>query len=324
MFAKFLIYKSKVHARIGILTRLTIWIVWAALSLAVPHWRHSARIQLGALTLPSDVQLGEASFPEIDVLVVANKKDLNVLPLTISSVIRYSLNPIKSITVITPAVEVQEFQSALEDLKLKIPSEILNEDEVLSETDRSLIKARVPNRYGGVLQQFLAVSVLAKSDSAGTLLMDCDTVLTRKTHWLNGLGRQTLLASLEYHPPYYELLNRILNLPRTPTHTFITHHMLFQPPLLREVLGLTKDYLVSDFLVKVLSEADTNEGSPLCVEFEPYGQTLWHNQKNRISLGKFSNLPLRRSAENLEWVEKIIESGQEFDYKSISLHSYLT
>jgi hypothetical protein len=324
MFAKFIIFKSKVHAKIGILTRLIVWTVWAASSLSVPHWRNSARIQLEALTLPSDVQLGEASFPEIDILVVANKKDLNVLPLTIRSVIRYSLNPIKSIIVITPAVEVQDFQSALEDLRLKIPSKVLNEDDVLSDIDRSLIKARFPNRYGWVLQQFLSVSVLAKSESKGTLLLDCDTVLTRKTHWLNGLGRQTLLASLEYHPPYYELLNKILKLPITPTYTFITHHMLFQPPLLREVLGLTKDFSVSEFLVKVLSEADTEEGSPLCVEFEPYGQALWHNLNNRISLAKFSNLPLRRSAENLEWVEKIIESGEEFEYKSISLHTYLT
>jgi hypothetical protein len=323
MFARFLIAKSKVGARFGTLSKLAIWAVWILFSICVPHWRQSAKIQIEALSLPSDVELGEESFPEIDVLVVANKKDLDVCPLTIRSAIRHSLNPIKSISVVTPADDVRIFQTELSDLGLNLPIKVLNEDEVLSETDRQLIKSSFPTRYGWVLQQFLAVSMLAKSETHGTLLLNCDTVLTRTTHWLNGIGRQTLLASLEYHPPYYQLLHTVLQLPKTPTYTFITHHMLFQPALLREVLGITKSFSVSDFLKQVLSKADSNQGSPLCIEFEPYGQALWKNYRNRISLSKFSNLPLKRNSENLEFAARAIVSNEESQYKSISLHSYL-
>lgn len=292
-------------------------------SLREKNWHHRTVIQLNALSLPDSVKLGEETYPGIDLLVVANRKDLDVFPLTVKSAILTSLNPIKSITVVTPRGDIEVFQQALEDLTLVSPWEVLDENLALNKEDRELIRARFPKRYGWVLQQFVAVSQVSASQALGVLLVNCDTVLTQRMHWLDNQGNQVLLASLEYHAPYYELLQSLSKMEGQPTYTFITHHMLFQPQILREILGLTPEFSTSDFFKLVLHTADTDEDSPLCVEFEPYAQGLLNSYSHKARLSKFSNLPLTRNVASLKHAEEAIDLGKKFPYKSISLHSYL-
>lgn len=286
-------------------------------------WRETARVQINALKLKSDLALSEESFPRIELLTVATVKDFEVFPLTIQSAINSSLNPITAVTVIVPQAEIAEFETALANLELDAESKVLGEEDVIDSSDRDLIRSTFPNRYGWVLQQFLAVEYILSSKLAGVLLVNCDTVLTKKVHWLDSAGNQKLLASLEFHAPYYELLQKIYGLPRSPDYTFVTHHMLFQPALLRSILDIPEGASISGYLRRILEKADLRENSPLCAEFEPYGQAMFKLYRHKVTLEKFANLGLVRTSDHLELTRRALGFDPKFKYKSISLHSYL-
>ncbi len=323
LLGNFLSWKSKTSSRLRTIDRIAIWLVWALVAKSNGSWRETARVQTNALELKSDLSLGENSYPKIELLTVATTKDLDVFPLTILSAIKSSLNPITAVTVIVPQFEIGDFESALKMLDLDVQAKVVGEDEFLEASDRELIRATFPHRYGWVLQQFLAVAFVLSSELPGVLLVNCDTVLTKRVHWLNSAGNQKLLASLEFHEPYYQVLEKVFGFSKSPDFTFVTHHMLFQPDLFRSILGLKKGESVSVYLGRMIENADSGENSPLCAEFEPYGQGLLRLYPHRVILEKFANLGLNRTSEHLELSRQAMEFNPEFEYKSISLHSYL-
>jgi len=323
LLGSFLLLKSQTSSRLRTIDRIAIWLAWALVAKSNGTWRETARVQTNALELKSDSCLGENSYPKIELLTVATIKDLNVFPLSILSAIKSSLNPITAVTVIVPQLEIADFKSALKMLDLDVQTKVIGEDDFLEPSDRELIRSTFPNRYGWVLQQFLAVAFVVSSELPGVLLVNCDTVLTKRVHWLNSAGNQKLLASLEFHAPYYQVLEKVFGFSKSPEFTFVTHHMLFQPDLFRSILGLEKGESVSVYLGRMIESADSGENSPLCAEFEPYGQGLLRFYPHRVTLEKFANLGLKRTSEHLELSRKAMDFDPEFEYKSISLHSYL-
>jgi hypothetical protein len=262
-------------------------------------------------------------FPDIEVLSVVAGKDLEILPYTLKSVLKNSLNPIAQITIVCPNDEIDTCASVLKGLDISTPVRILDENHVAPESLRSAIKAKFPHRYGWVLQQFLAIKIISESTQEGVLLINSDTILIKKAHWLNGSGKQILMPSLDFHPPYYNLLGTLFKFTNKPTHTFVTHHMLFQPPKFGAILEKRGFKNVEEFSLTALELSDASESSPLCVEFEPYAQGMMADYLDFVSLRKFSNLGLPRTPENLNLINDLIESKVALPYNSVSLHDYL-
>lgn len=279
--------------------------------------RFRAVHQVGSLILEGD------TFPDIELLTVAAGKDISILPLTLKSAISNSLNPIKNITIICPKSDQEECSRILATLDFKIFYQVLAEDEIISALIREKINSKFPNRYGWIIQQFLKAIYICESGERGILLIDADTVLIKKSHWLDDLGNQILMPSLEFHRPYYVILETLLGLKSTPSHTFITHHMLFQPQKYRDILKSRGFDSAEDFLLKALELADDRDTSPLSVDFEPYAQGMFTDFKGFVALRKFSNFALPRNIENIEKVGDLAEARIEVPYNSISLHDYL-
>lgn len=264
-----------------------------------------------------------AGFPDIEVLSVVAGKDLAILPYTLKSVLKNSLNPIAQMTIVCPNAEMDACTSVLMGLGISTPIRILDEDHVAPESLRSAIKEKFPHRYGWVLQQFLAIKIISESKEDGVLLINSDTILIKKAHWLNGMGKQILMPSLDFHSPYYKLLVTLLKFTKNPTHTFVTHHMLFQPLKFEAILKKRGFKNVEEFSLTALELSDGNESSPLCVEFEPYAQGMMADYLDFVSLRKFSNLGLPRTPENLKLIDDLIEAKVTLPYNSVSLHDYL-
>jgi len=262
-------------------------------------------------------------FPDIEVLSVVAGKDLITLPYTLKSVLKNSLNPIAQITIVCPKAEIDACASVLKRLDISTPIRILDEDHVVPESTRSAIKAKFPHRYWWVLQQFLAIKFISESTKQGVLLINADTILIKKAHWLNASGKQILLPSLDFHLPYYKLLGKFFKFTKHPTHTFVTHHMLFQPLKFAAIFKKRGFKNVEEFSLTALELSDANESSPLCVEFEPYAQGMMADYLDFVSLRKFSNLGLPRTPENLKLIDDLIEAKVTLPYNSISLHDYL-
>jgi hypothetical protein len=210
----------------------------------------------------------------------------------------------------------------LENLQCEV--NIIDEETQIDENTRIQLKNRFTNRYGWVIQQLLAVNFVLTSNAKGILLLNADTVMLREVEWLDSRFNQILMASVEYHEPYYAFLHKALKFPPNPKYTFITHHMLFQPSLYKSILE-KKDVTSIELLAKIMVEqSDRNEDSPFCIEFEPYAQGMLQYYLSRVHLRKFSNLSMQRTQENVLNINRIIDNNLRADYNSVSFHDYLT
>jgi len=276
-----------------------------------------------AVSLSESPDLPTATFPEIEILSVAAGKDIEILFYSMRSALLTSKNPIAQVTVICPSSDVEHCRTEISRIQFQGKVQILDEDSVLNLDRRQQIRANYGNRYGWVLQQFLALEYIINSQFKGVLLLNSDTVILRRTHWLDDLGNQILMVSHEFHKPYYLLLNKVLGLPKNPKYTFITHHMLFQPLKLQAIFLNRGIENTPHFQEVIIRNSDFKQQSPLCVEFEPYGQGMFEDYASYTHLRKFANKSVVRTPENLAKIPDLMEDSAEIKYNSISLHDYL-
>ena len=273
--------------------------------------------------LEESLELNSGTFPPIELLIVVAGKDMEMLPIVISSALRFSMNPIHKISIICPRLEVRACKLLLSKMSYSGKCDILSEDKVIDSNRRDLIAQKFPDRYGWVLQQFLALEFIFNSKEDGILLLNSDTILLRNVHWLDAGRNQILMSGTDFHKPYYELLGKIFGVSKKPVFTFVTHHMLFQPEFLREIFENRGYKLLSSFLEDVVFNADPFQNSPLCVEFEHYAQGIRIDFPHHVSIRKFGNISKSRTQENMDYVVRALEGKQELNYNSVSLHDYL-
>jgi hypothetical protein len=141
--------------------------------------------QFRAISLPTTQIQNSVQKPKIEILCVAAGKDLNLLPLVLTQAVETSANEVTKITVITRSIDFTTCKEVLEKIDFQTTLEVLDEDKQISSNLRSQIKENFGTRYGWVLQQFLAVDYIVKSNSAGVLLVNADTILLREMIWMN-------------------------------------------------------------------------------------------------------------------------------------------
>lgn len=264
----------------------------------------------------------DARLPEIEILVVAIEKDYWLLPHCILAGISSSRNVISKVTVITPAKTADSCFDILKNFSFDVPISVLAEEKVISEKSRSKISEKFRNSHGWVLQQFLTLAYVLMCDVRGVLSINADTLLISEQIWLDENRNQKILVSHEYHPPYYQLLEILGIACNPPAFTFITHHMLFQPLILKEILNRIEIENIDDLISKSLVHVDTLQQSPICIEFELYAQGMFIWMNNSIQLSRFGNLALSAQSNELSDILKRISLGEFKNYNSISLHSW--
>lgn len=267
-----------------------------------------------ASRLPSREIQTSGKIPEIEIFVACIAKDFELLPRVLTSGVLSSRNSVKKITVATT--------SDLLDTKLNIQGihvNFVDENSLVSETNRSALKVKFDSRYGWVLQQLLALTFVMDSKAAGILVLNADTIITRRQVWLNERSEQPLMCSFEYNKLYYEFLG----LYDFPTKKFrcshITHHMLMQPAKLRSIYAHYIKKNLDDFIIDIVDYSQTHI-SPVCIEFELYAYGMLGIYPELIKKRKFANINVRRSENSLN-----TESASQLSnsYNSFSLHEYL-
>jgi len=275
--------------------------------------------QWRAYRFPTNLSSHSRNLPPIEILTVVAGKDLNLLPFSLISAIENTINPISRVTLIIPAIDIESCKSIVGNLKINCEIQIKIEDDILNSEIRSNLKRRFGKRYGWVLQQLLADEYIFRSEYSGVLLLNADTLLMRKAAWLEEDGTQKLLVALEYHEPYYRLLNKLIGSRNSPSTTHVTHHMLFQPSYFREIFNKFGVGNVATLADWIISNSDPKAESPLCVEFELYAQGMLKLYPEKIQLRKFGNISVERSE-----LSTLADLYLEYsNYNSISMHSYL-
>ncbi len=252
--------------------------------------------------------------PALEIVIACSPKDFEVLPATIAITSRHLRNPIASATVVVPDASIKTMPT------LGASVNVYGEDELVPKALLAAIRDHhPPGRYGWVLQQIIGLYSAWASDSAGVLVLDSDTPLTRSRALLWPDRSQLLSFSHEYHQPYEEHATRVWG-PRK-RHlglSYVTHHQVMQPWVLRQMFPEIHD------IVTWVSAASTEEKSPLA-DYHSYGRWLCDNYPNRVLLGRWANKTVsRRSFSSLEPTALEREIKARFPrYFSVSLHSYL-
>lgn len=263
----------------------------------------------------------KSSLPTIEALIVAARKDFEILGLCILSIGESSVNQIDRISIIVPHSDLEECQSLIVGLGINIPYQIIDEDSFLSVEIRDTIKRLFGKRYGWALQQVLTVEFIRKSQACGVLVVNSDTVLLSKMVWLDELHRQPLMPTWEYHKPYYDFLESLSPSFVGIKQSFISHHMLMQPVIFRETLTAIGIDSVKDLLREVEIHAELSDNSAVCLEFEIYAQGLLVFNSELALITKWSNVGLSRAKKSnlLAQIEKIRLDGH---FRSVSIHSW--
>ena len=262
------------------------------------------------------------TYPEIEILFVSTKKDFEVLLHSIKFArIATAHHGSAKVVVIVPKSELLLASGTLKNLEGKV--EIHAEESFLSENIIRSIKDRFAGRAGWVIQQLLKTSYVSTSSSNGVLVIDSDTLLLTKRVWLEHDGTQILTPSWEYHKPYYEFLEAHLGITSYPKFTFVSHHMLMQPEIMREALSASGWSNLDNLVEELILESDPTENSPFCIEFELYGQYIYKNHSNLVNLCKWGNLGVARTSFSID--DQIAKSVSQWsrNFASVSLHSYL-
>lgn len=276
--------------------------------------------RLSTLRLPLD-PLGPIDGPPIELLMVATQKDFPILPASIASALGCSLNPISKVVVVTPSNCVDQVGPLLKDVVDPDLLSVIDEDSLLEDDLRAELRAHFSARYGWILQQFLCLAYVSGSRAAGVLVLDSDTLLTRKRLFLAG-GRQILTPSLERHQPYYDFLRNLSPLFGSEDLTFVSHHMLWQPSVLNEILEIVCEGQLKVLADKVVAGADMGQASPLCVKYELYSHGLLALHADRAVLAKWSNTSASR-AQTTRPVMPHVEGTKYEKYASVSCHDYV-
>ena len=273
-----------------------------------------------------DLKYLECDVP-LEVLIVSSHKDFEVLPLTIQSILNNCVNPIDSVTLIVQKKSLASAAKILENIgQSSVTFHLLDEETLVSHEFRIHLKKRYRDRYGWVLQQVLKVNYVLNSNKSGVLVVDADTILLKKTGFLQRNGRQTLLVSSELHKVYFRELKRLGFSLVEPWTSTVAHHMLFQPSILINALDKVHAKSAED-IIRTLESKDSSfkaNLSPFSIDYELYGQWLISNERQKVSLKLTQNIELKRRLQSFELVKELLSTDQsKLKFTSASLHAYL-
>jgi len=259
---------------------------------------------------------------EIEIAFVCAGKDFEVLPLSI----KYALGATSSfkvakIILIVPEKDLEAGKALLPTFEC--PIDLRCEDDILDAQSRNKLRAKFSDRYGWALQQLLKVSAVITSNAAGVLIVDADTLLLSKRNWIDNLGNQILTPSWEYNASYYAFLETVGVSRLKPEHTFISHHMLMQPQMMKAAMHAAGWPDLESIVESLVNERFLSTTSPFCIEYELYGQYMWNNSRDKVRLEKWANVGLPRSSFKEFGNPNGFAIDNFKDFASLSLHAYL-
>ena len=287
---------------------------------------HESRLQrrLEAVRLPTGGLTHSEVLPPIEVLVVCAEKDFLFLAHSLQSACNSSMNPIQNLTVIVPDSSVEEAQRVLAETNFKVPVRVLPEGGFLSSKLMSKLKLIFGSRAGWILQQYLSLEYVYRSSSEGVLVLDADTFCLVPSVWLTSERDQVLHVSSEFVPEYYNFLSRYGLSETIPKYTHVTHHMMMQPEILREIIRASTLEHPVHLLEKVISESKSSGQTLFCIEFEVYAQGLARLHPEKVWYQKFANRSI--SFGEASTALRAIAKLKSFDkplFLSVSFHSYV-
>ena len=258
--------------------------------------------------------------PAIRLLWVAHPKDFDVLPHSVLGALRHVKNPIAAIDVVSPSPDKAD--NLLTPL---LPPEIratyLSDADIVPGPLREALSQALVTHGGWATQQVIKILMAMRQASESTLVIDSDTVLLQDKIWLTSSGRQLLYFRGYTNTRYHRFL-RSWGLEEIDTmKSFVTHHMLFQPkilkPAIKKVFGSTNPTAIVDTIISSAKQLGFPEFS---LDYELYGNVLWSDHPSSYRLDKYSNTGMARPESFKKLTSQLTTMRDQGRYNSASFH----
>jgi hypothetical protein len=169
-------------------------------------------------------------------------------------------------------------------------------------------------KAGWLLQQFIkmgcAYSIPNLSDYY--LAVDADVVFLKPTRFF--ANNQMLFAtSNEFHRPYFDCYERLLDEPPNRKWSFIAHHMLISKSIMLELIHNIEQRFGNKWYDAILDSIDYTQRSPFS-EYETYGHYLKNHYPEKVVTRK----PVCLQRLKLRHILMIILNRVDY----VVLHSY--
>ncbi len=259
--------------------------------------------------------------PSVRLLWMVHPKDFPVFHHSVDGMLRHLKNPVHEIVFISPESESTEAHLRSK-IELDAPVRFLNDDDFMSSENWQKLVSSVSGHSGWAASQLIKMEFILTGDSTPTLMVDSDTVLLADKQWMYSGGRQLLYFRWYENPRYEKYLRHWGFRDMDPLRSFITHHTLFQPKLLRELLDSLFGSHDLDTLVNAVADGSSALGFPeFCIDDEPYGQLLFKYHQDGVVLDKYSNTNLSLPETDEEMVQTLQKMRRDGKFNSVSFHN---
>lgn len=227
----------------------------------------------------------EKSNIPIDIVLVATKKDFEVVPYTVASIKKYLKQPIKRIVLVSS--KSPKAEKLVKSLKIDFLDEdqVLNKKELENWFSQSSLKLNYQN-FSWYYQQFLKLLYYKYSIAEHYLVIDADIVMNRPFVMVNNYNITTFFVGFnsakELSSKSIELL--LGNDQFTPKYSYIADLMCFDKQIVKKLIDRIESKYNTAFY-KAVFIADQDSKSRFS-EYELYGSFANHSQefKNDSSL----------------------------------------
>jgi hypothetical protein len=150
------------------------------------------------------------------------------------------------------------------------------------------------------------------------LVVDADTIFL-KDQIFEFENKFIFNISDEYHLPYFEFINSILEIKTSFPFSFVSHHMIFNVKILNELKSFIETKTNKIWYFGILSNINYNETSPFS-EYETYAHYFYRYYKKNMIIEYWHNISFSRV--DLNNISIFIKKFANSSLKTISFHSY--
>ncbi|HEY4416791.1 MAG TPA: DUF6492 family protein [Verrucomicrobiae bacterium] len=250
----------------------------------------------------------------LSVVTTCRARDLSVLQITAQKLAENV--PLKSLCVIAPATDCRTIAA-----RLGGRATVVSEDEFLPGMTiaelKKILRPHFPQAAGWYFQQFLKLQyAFEKPDEDYYLIWDADTVPLRPMQFFDPQGQMLLTRAQEYHSPYFETYERLLQEPARRECSFIAQHIIVQKSVAREMLSQIERRGDGQNWAWSIMRGLPDQGDNLFSEYETYGHYVKNHYPDRVRL--IERHWLREGTQYTNgWIPKTADLnclGRKYDY----------
>jgi hypothetical protein len=257
----------------------------------------------------------------IELIIVSSRKDFDV----ISKTLKVTLSKLSNFNSINISIIVPRADLELaKDISLKFNHKvsIVDEYQILDSDFLNSLKSIFSSRATWVYQQALKLNALSRSEENYAMILDADTVILNSRTWLFSDKKLVLTPSDEYNMEYYNFLKCISVGELHPEFTFVSHHMFYDVKLVKKMLEELSLTLPAKQLSVIKQYSNKSAPSPLCIDYELYGQWISSYKFEQVVLLKWSNIGISKQHLDFFANSRIIRWMFSKLYNSVSFHSW--